>query len=199
MEIKWDERGLAPAIVADAATGEVLTLAYMNAEALEKTRSSGETWFWSRSRRSLWHKGETSGNTQRVVSIVEDCDSDALLVRVIPKGPACHKGTSSCFGPNAGGILTVLDAVLESRAKDLPAQSYTTTLLKDENLRIKKIGEESAELIHALHAANSENAVEEAADLLFHIAVALRAKGVTLGHVANALAARHQVKKASGE
>jgi phosphoribosyl-ATP pyrophosphohydrolase/phosphoribosyl-AMP cyclohydrolase len=97
LNLKWDDRGLIPAIVQDAATGEVLTLAYMNAESLRLTQETGETWFWSRSRRELWHKGATSGNTQRVIEIRADCDSDALLVRVEPAGPACHTGERSCF------------------------------------------------------------------------------------------------------
>ncbi len=197
MEIKWDDRGLAPAVVINASTGEVLTLAYMNAEALEKTRATGETWFWSRSRKALWHKGATSGNTQRVASIAADCDLDALLVRVIPNGPACHLGTSSCFGAEAGGILTILDDVLESRATKLPDKSYTTTLLRDENLRIKKLGEECAELILALSKENPEGSVNEAADLIFHIGVSLRAKGLKLSDVASVLLARHYSKPSS--
>lgn len=199
MQVKWDERGLAPAIVIHAATGEVLTLAYMNAEALEKTQSSGETWFWSRSRQALWHKGATSGNTQRVVSIVSDCDQDTFLVRVLPKGPACHTGSRSCFASNSGGIYTVLDSVLESRAQELPANSYTTSLLQDENLRIKKLGEECAELIHALLKRDGQQSANEAADLVFHVAVALRAKGVSLADVANALMLRHQARSGEGE
>jgi phosphoribosyl-ATP pyrophosphohydrolase/phosphoribosyl-AMP cyclohydrolase len=199
MQIKWDERGLAPAIVIHAATGEVLMLAYMNSESFEKTETTGETWFWSRSRNALWHKGATSGNTQRVVSVTPDCDADTLLVRVIPKGPACHTGSKSCFGTGAGGIFTVLDDVLESRAKERPPNSYTTRLLQDENLRIKKIGEESAEFIQALLKDDNQNCVNETADLLFHVAVALRAKGLTLADVATVLEGRHSPKSSSAD
>src|SRR5580693_9025097 len=150
MEIRFDANGLVPAIVIDAATGEVLTLAYMNEESLRRSEETGETWFWSRSRSSLWHKGETSGHTQRIVSMAPDCDNDALVVRVIPNGPACHTGARSCFSGPAGGALVHLDDTLQSRARDLPAKSYTTRLLQDKNLRIKKLGEETAELIFAL-------------------------------------------------
>jgi phosphoribosyl-ATP pyrophosphohydrolase/phosphoribosyl-AMP cyclohydrolase len=190
VNVKWDEQGLVPAIVVDAATGQVLTLAYMNAESLTRTESSGETWFWSRSRKELWHKGATSGNTQRVVSIAEDCDSDALVVRVIPSGPACHEGTPSCWTGPSGGALVLLDGVLPQRAKELPEASYTTRLLKDENLRIKKLGEECAELIRALLTGPDDRAAEEAADLLYHVAAALRARGISLSAVQSQLLLR---------
>jgi phosphoribosyl-ATP pyrophosphohydrolase/phosphoribosyl-AMP cyclohydrolase len=170
-------------------------VAYMNAESLRLTRETGETWFWSRSRGELWHKGATSGNTQEVVSLALDCDGDTLLVRVRPRGPACHTGTQTCFdGPDggpAGGILPVLDTVLEQRHRERPAGSHTTRLLEDDNLRIKKLGEESAELIHALVAGSEQRAVEEAADLLYHVAVALKARGCTLADVQRELLRRH--------
>ena len=190
MEVKFDEKGLIPAIVIDASTGEVLTLAYMNAESLEKTRATNQTWFFSRSRQQLWHKGETSGNTQRVVSIASDCDRDALLVRVVPQGPACHLGTPSCWGGARAGALSELDRVLEARATHRPEGSYTTRLLADENLRIKKIGEEAAELIHALLTGSEARAAEEAADLLYHVEVALRARGVPFAEVTRVLQRR---------
>ena len=190
MEVNFDEKGLIAAIVVDAATGEVLTLAYMNAESLQKTRDSNQTWFFSRSRQQLWHKGETSGHFQKVVSIAADCDQDALVVRVIPSGPACHLGTPSCWEGPRGGALSELDRVLESRAASKPEGSYTTRLLGDENLRIKKIGEEAAELIHALLTGTEARAAEEAADLLYHVAVALRARGISFAEVTRVLQRR---------
>jgi phosphoribosyl-AMP cyclohydrolase / phosphoribosyl-ATP pyrophosphohydrolase len=190
MDVRWDSAGLVPAIVVHAATGEVLTLAYMDAESLAKTQSSGETWFWSRSRQALWHKGETSGNTQKVVSLALDCDQDALVVRVLPSGPACHNGTRTCFDGPSGGIVSGLDDTLAKRAKDKPTGSYTTKLLDDENLRIKKIGEEAAELIHALLTGTDERAADEAADVLYHAAVGLRARGIPLEAVMQRLLSR---------
>jgi phosphoribosyl-ATP pyrophosphohydrolase/phosphoribosyl-AMP cyclohydrolase len=190
MEIRFDANGLVPAIVIDAATGEVLTLAYMNQEALRRSEESNETWFWSRSRSSLWHKGETSGHTQTIVSIAPDCDQDALVVRVIPRGPACHTGARSCFSGPAGGSVVLLDQTIQSRARELPPQSYTTRLLQDENLRIKKLGEETAELILALLAGTEKQVAEEASDLLFHVGAALAARGVSLAEVARVLLER---------
>ncbi len=189
-DIKWDDRGLCPAIVVHAATGEVLTLAYMNAESLSKTEQSGETWFYSRSRQKLWHKGETSGHTQRVVSIAKDCDADALVVRVLPSGPACHNGTRTCFDGPSGGIFAALDDILVKRDKERPAESHTTKLLNDRNLRIKKLGEECAELISALLVEDNAHVTSEAADLIFHIAVALRARGVSLADLQSELLSR---------
>lgn len=170
-------------------------VAYMNAESLRLTQETGETWFWSRSRGELWHKGATSGNTQEVVSVGLDCDGDTLLVRVRPRGPACHTGAQTCFdgadGGPSGGILPVLDAVLEQRDRARPAGSHTTRLLEDDNLRIKKLGEEAAELIHALVGGSEQRAVEEAADLFYHVAVALKARGRTLSDVQQELLRRH--------
>jgi phosphoribosyl-ATP pyrophosphohydrolase/phosphoribosyl-AMP cyclohydrolase len=195
VDVRWDERGLVPTVVVDAATGGVLMVAYMNAESLRLTQETGETWFWSRSRGELWHKGATSGNTQEVVSVALDCDGDTLLVRVRPRGPACHTGTQTCFdgadGGPSGGILPVLDAVLEQRNRERPEGSHTTRLLDDDNLRIKKLGEESAELIHALVGGSEQRAVEEAADLIYHVAVALKARGRTLSDVQQELLRRH--------
>ena len=190
MDVRFDANGLVPAIVIDAATGEVLTLAYMNQEALCRSEESGETWFWSRSRSSLWHKGETSGNTQKIVSMAKDCDSDTLVVRVIPRGPACHTGARSCFTGEAGGVLVHLDRTLASRARELPSGSYTTRLLSDQNLRIKKLGEETAELILALVSGTDEQVAEEASDLLFHVGAALAARGLSFSEVARVLLQR---------
>lgn len=198
MDVRWNADGLAPAVVIDAATGEVLTLAWMNAESLARTLASGETWFWSRSRRELWHKGATSGNTQAVVSVAADCDGDALVVRVRPAGPACHRDTRSCWDGDAGGVLVALDDLLARRAAERPAGSWTTRLLDDENLRIKKLGEETAELIHALLAGPDDRVAEEAADLLFHVAVALRARGLPLAAALRVLEGRYGAPPRAG-
>lgn len=187
---RFDDKGLLPAVLVDAATGEVLTLAYMNAESLERTRTTRETWLWSRSRQELWHKGATSGHTQEVVSLSLDCDADAVVVRVLPHGPACHTGARSCFHAPAGGAMLALDDVLAARARDLPSGSYTTSLLQDDNKRMKKIGEEAAELLRALHVLDDDAVAEEAADLIFHVAVALRARNVSLTRVLEKLRAR---------
>jgi imidazoleglycerol phosphate synthase cyclase subunit/phosphoribosyl-ATP pyrophosphohydrolase len=192
---RFDAQGLLPAVIVDADSGEVLTLAYMNAESWARTRRSGETWLWSRSRGELWHKGATSGHTQQVVSLALDCDADAVVVRVRPNGPACHEGWRSCFAPppspsRAGGALVALDDVLASRAATRPAGSYTTTLLSDENKREKKLGEELVELLRALHKGSDDEVVDEAADLLFHVAVALRARGLSLQRVMEKVGAR---------
>jgi imidazoleglycerol phosphate synthase cyclase subunit/phosphoribosyl-ATP pyrophosphohydrolase len=191
---RFDAAGLLPTILVDAATGEVLTLAYSNATSWETMLATGETWLWSRSRGALWHKGATSGHTQRVVSVTLDCDSDAAVVRVLPHGPACHTGARSCFGPSnpstAGGTLVALDDVLEARARERPPGSYTTTLLGDDNKRMKKLGEELVELVRALHVGSDDDVVEEASDVFFHVAVALRARGIPLARVLTKLAER---------
>ncbi|MBM4280247.1 MAG: imidazole glycerol phosphate synthase subunit HisF [Deltaproteobacteria bacterium] len=184
----FDAQGLLPAVLVDADSGEVLTLAYMNADSWQRTRATGETWLYSRSRGALWHKGATSGHTQQVVSLALDCDHDAVVVRVRPRGPACHEGWRSCFAPTAttsaaGGALVALDDVLAARAASRPAGSYTTALLGDENKREKKLGEELVELLRALHKGSDDDVVDEAADLFFHVAVALRARGVPLARV----------------
>jgi len=187
---RFDDRGLLAAVLVDAHTGEVLTLAYMNAESLQKTRETRQTWLYSRSRQELWHKGATSGHTQEVLSLSLDCDQDALVVRVVPHGPACHEGTRSCFAQPAGGVLVALDDVLADRAAHLPEKSYTTSLLRDDNKRMKKIGEEAAELLRALHVGDEDAVAEEAADVIFHVAVALRARGVSLARVMEKLRER---------
>lgn len=195
--MNFDEKGLVPAVVQDARTGEVLMLAWMNAEALEKTRTTGQATFWSRSRGELWVKGATSGNTQAVRSIRADCDQDAVLVRVEPAGPACHTGARSCFfevlqdgPPSPGETLGSLELVLRERRRDPPEGSYTARLFADEALRHKKIGEEAAELITASLRGTREEIAHEAADLIFHALVLLQAHGMGLQDVAAELRKR---------
>ncbi|MGE0158375.1 MAG: bifunctional phosphoribosyl-AMP cyclohydrolase/phosphoribosyl-ATP diphosphatase HisIE [Gemmatimonadales bacterium] len=175
------EDGLLPVVVQDHATGDVLMLAFTNRLALEKTLETGQVHFWSRRRNELWKKGETSGNTLALVSLHADCDSDSVLARVIPAGPTCHTGERTCFGEGAGaslGALGRLDRTLGARAEERPEGSYTVRLLDDQNLRLKKLGEETAELVAALAVGNGGKAVEEAADLVYHVLVALRACGL---------------------
>jgi phosphoribosyl-AMP cyclohydrolase / phosphoribosyl-ATP pyrophosphohydrolase len=198
-ELKWDEKGLIPAVVQDADTGEVLTLAYLSRESLSKTRELGETVFWSRSRGELWHKGATSGNTQKVVGLGTDCDADAVLVRVRPAGPACHTGARSCFfemvegfAPPAGAdpltVLRELEAVIAQRKADLPEDSYTARLFRNGRKRIlQKVGEEATETILAAMDGNREETVNETADLLFHLLVALNEMGISLEDVCRQL------------
>jgi phosphoribosyl-ATP pyrophosphohydrolase/phosphoribosyl-AMP cyclohydrolase len=197
-ESRFDERGLIPAIVQDAATREVLTLAYMNRDSLARTLETKQTWFWSRSRNELWHKGETSGNTQEVIQVALDCDRDALIVLVKPAGPACHTGAVSCFdtgtGPRAlGSLLDQLYELIQSRERERPAGSYTTYLF-DEGLDkiLKKVGEESAETIIAAKNDNDARLTAEASDLLYHLLVLLVARGVSLADVAEELASRRK-------
>jgi phosphoribosyl-ATP pyrophosphohydrolase/phosphoribosyl-AMP cyclohydrolase len=167
-----DANKLTPAIIQDARTGEVLTLAYMNAEALAKTRETGETWLWSRSRKKLWHKGATSGNTQRVVAISEDCDADALVISVIPNGPACHTGARSCFRNVPRRTLDNLMDVLHDRRERRPEGSYTAKLFNGGRGRIgKKIGEEATEVVIAALTESRDRLISEIADLVFHVSV----------------------------
>ena len=197
-DIRFDERGLIPAIVQDAATREVLTLAYMNRESLARTLQTKQTWFWSRSRNELWHKGETSGNTQDVVSLALDCDGDALIVLVRPAGPACHTGAVSCFDtgtqPQAlGHLLDQLYELIESRERERPTGSYTTYLFEEGLDKIlKKVGEESAETIIAAKNDDDARVAAETADLLYHLLVLLVARGVRLTDVAQELAQRRK-------
>jgi phosphoribosyl-ATP pyrophosphohydrolase/phosphoribosyl-AMP cyclohydrolase len=190
--------GLVTVIAQDAATGRVLMVAHADRAALTATLATGEMHYHSRSR-GLWHKGATSGNTQRVVSLTVDCDGDAVLARIAPRGPACHTGAISCFDHGvalAGGdALSALDATLASRAVAAsagasPSSSYTTRLLTDRNLRLKKLGEESAELVAACADGDRARATEEAADLLYHTFVALRALDIDIDAVRRVLAAR---------
>lgn len=186
-------QGMVTVVAQDARTGAVLMVAGADREALERTLSTGEMHYRSRTR-GLWHKGATSGNVQRVVSLHHDCDADAVLARVTPAGPACHTGTVSCFGAAALGAdeLGVLDATISSRVLEgEPAgTSYTRKLLGDRNLRLKKLGEEAAELVTACADGDVGRAREEAADLLYHTLVALHAVGGTLDDVRTVLAAR---------
>lgn len=194
--VRFDASGLVPAVVQDARTREVLTLAYMNAESLARTLETGETWFWSRSRNELWHKGETSGNTQRVVSVTSDCDNDAIVVLVNPAGPACHTGARSCFGIDNGqldGVLHDLYELIKSRQAERPEGSYTTYLFdKGLDKILKKVGEESAETIIAAKNDDPKQLVAETADLLYHLLVMLVARGVNLDDVRDELAQRRK-------
>jgi len=187
--------GLVTVVTQDAATGAVLMVAYADREAIERSEATGEMHYRSRTR-GLWHKGATSGNVQRVVSLEADCDADAVLARVMPAGPACHNGTVSCFagtGPSAD-VLSAVDATIRERATSLTdgegAPTYTQRLLTDRNLRLKKLGEEAAEFVTACADGNAGRATEEAADIIYHALVALRALGVGLDDVRAALAAR---------
>jgi phosphoribosyl-AMP cyclohydrolase / phosphoribosyl-ATP pyrophosphohydrolase len=183
--------GLVTVVVQDANTGDVLMVAHADVEALAQTMETGEMHFRSRTR-GLWRKGATSGNVQRVVSLSADCDGDTVLARVIPAGPACHTGARSCFGDADCDALSELDRTIAERAASLEreAASYTRRLLADRNLRLKKIGEESAELVTALADGARERAVEEAADLLYHVLVGLHSVGASLADVRETLAAR---------
>ena len=197
-EIRFDERGLVPAIVQNAATREVLTLAYMNQESLQRTIETKQTWFWSRSRNELWHKGATSGNTQEVVSLSLDCDLDALIVLVNPAGPACHTGAVSCFdvetrADDLGSLLDQLYELIQSRERDRPAGSYTTYLFEEGLDKIlKKLGEESAETIIAAKNEDEGRLTAEVSDLVYHLLVLLVARGVTLKDIAAELRQRRK-------
>lgn len=182
--------GMVTVVTQDADSGQVLMVAHADREALEQTLATGEMHYRSRTR-GLWHKGATSGNRQRVVSLWMDCDGDAVLATVTPLGPACHTGAISCFGgmPPAGP-LDRLAAVIAERAADPTGQGYTGRLLADRNLRLKKLGEEAAELVVALADRDRPRALEEGADLLYHQLVALQAEGVTLADLEAELARR---------
>jgi phosphoribosyl-AMP cyclohydrolase / phosphoribosyl-ATP pyrophosphohydrolase len=186
VDIAFDRDGLVPCVVQDARTGEVLTLAYMNEEALRRTRETGETWFWSRSREELWHKGEGSGNVQRVKTLRYDCDLDAVLALVDPAGPACHTGERTCFHNGdlalaAHEALPALERVIAKRAEDRPEGSYTAELLADPPRIAEKLREEADEVARAAAGEPDERVAEEAADLLYHLAVLLASRGVEVG------------------
>jgi phosphoribosyl-AMP cyclohydrolase / phosphoribosyl-ATP pyrophosphohydrolase len=187
--IRFDENGLVPCVVQDARTGEVLTLAYMNREALERTRASGETWFWSRTRRELWHKGETSGNVQRVEELRWDCDGDTVLALVEPAGPACHTGERTCFHngalepPVPAEALAVLERTIEQRRAERPDGSYTAELLGDPPRIGDKLREEADEAARAAAEESDERLTEEAADVLYHLTVLLASRGLRLADV----------------
>lgn len=191
MDLKFDDNGLIRAIIQDARTGEVLTLAYMNADSLQRTRETGETWLWSRSRKELWHKGATSGNTQHVVAISEDCDGDALVVSVIPNGPACHTGARSCFSDVPPRALDRLMNVLCDRREKRPEGSYTAKLFNGGRGKIvKKIGEEATEVVIAALSETRERLVSEITDLVFHVSVLMADEGIEWSEVEGELAAR---------
>ena len=197
-ELKFDEKGLIPAIVVDDETGKVLTLAYMNRESLAVSMEKGLTCFWSRSRKELWLKGETSGNFQHIVSITADCDMDALEVRVRTDGPACHTGEDSCFHnpildeKTDKFQLEGLYQLLESRKKELPEGSYTTYLFqKGLDKILKKVGEESTEVIIAGKAEDKAETIYEIADLAYHVLVLMVQMGISVEDIRKELASRH--------
>ncbi|MDQ0233384.1 bifunctional phosphoribosyl-AMP cyclohydrolase/phosphoribosyl-ATP diphosphatase HisIE [Metabacillus malikii] len=207
-QIKFDQNGLVPAIVQDAGSKEVLTLAYMNEESLKKTVETNETWFYSRSRQELWHKGATSGNTQKVVELRYDCDKDAILVLVEPAGPACHTGDYSCFTNVSEGqanateksdrfaIFNTLEKVIAEREAERPEGAYTTYLFNEGVDKIlKKVGEEAAEVIIASKNRDHDELKWEVADLLFHLMVLLREQKLPLDTVLSVLEQRHTGKK----
>jgi phosphoribosyl-ATP pyrophosphohydrolase/phosphoribosyl-AMP cyclohydrolase len=199
--LDWSKgNGLVTVVAQDASSGAVLMVAHADREALAKTIETGEMHYRSRTR-GLWHKGATSGNVQRVVSLAADCDGDAVLALVRPAGPACHNGTTSCFAASpASNTLASLDETIASRALDQTADgSYTRRLLSDRNLRLKKIGEESAELVTALADNDATRAAAEAADLVYHVLVALRAAGVGLDAVRDVLSSRAEARSAGVE
>ncbi|MEB5478549.1 MULTISPECIES: bifunctional phosphoribosyl-AMP cyclohydrolase/phosphoribosyl-ATP diphosphatase HisIE [Shouchella] len=202
--IRFDKDGLVPAIVQDANSKAVLTLAYMNEESLQKTIETKETWFYSRSRQQLWHKGETSGNTQHVVDVRYDCDQDAVLVLVEPKGPACHTGAYSCFSQSLTGgtskvagnrfqILNDLEETIAKREAEKPEGAYTTYLFTEGVDKIlKKVGEEAGEVIIAAKNRDPEELRWEVADLFYHVLVLLQEQKLPLDRVLETLDARHQ-------
>lgn len=211
-QIQWDERGLVPTIVQDAISKEVLMLAYMNEQSLARSLETGETWFWSRSRNSLWHKGETSGNVQSIEHIYYDCDRDTLLVTVVPHGPACHKGTYSCFqsvakeneesvdekiaAANERGdrfaMLSHLERVIAQRDAERPEGAYTTYLFeKGVDKILKKVGEEAGEVIIAAKNRDPDELRWEVSDLIYHLLVLLREQRLSIDDVMMELKKRH--------
>ncbi|MDH6429608.1 MULTISPECIES: bifunctional phosphoribosyl-AMP cyclohydrolase/phosphoribosyl-ATP diphosphatase HisIE [Paenibacillus] len=212
--IRWNEAGLVPAVVQDASSLEVLMVAYMNSESLQLSLESGQTWFWSRSRSELWHKGGTSGNTQAITSISYDCDSDTLLVKVVPEGPACHTGATSCFfreiplnNPTTDAskpvssltdgerfaVLGELERVIAEREVERPEGAYTTYLFdKGVDKILKKVGEEASETIIA--AKNKDNAELrlEVSDLIYHLLVLLQERKLPLDEIMEELSTRHE-------
>lgn len=187
MEIAYDEHGLVPVIVQDWHTGEVLTLAYANAEAVRRTRESGELHLYSRSRAEQWHKGATSGNTQAVRALRMDCDRDALLALVEPAGPACHTGERTCFHngelepPAPHEALAILERTLAQRASQRPDGSYVVKLLDDPALAGEKVQEEAEEVVRAVREETDERVDNEAADVIFHLAALLAGRGRSIG------------------
>lgn len=211
LKIKWDDAGLVPAIVQDAQSKEVLMMAYMSKESLQLSVESGVTWFWSRSRNELWNKGATSGHTQRIVSMAYDCDGDTLLVKVEQKGPACHTGRYSCFfnpvevsGNTAASseaaaasadrfaALGQLESIIAERYAERPEGSYTSYLFdKGVDKILKKVGEEASEVIIASKNQDNDELRSEAGDLIFHLMVLLRERGLPLDDVISEINSRH--------
>jgi phosphoribosyl-ATP pyrophosphohydrolase/phosphoribosyl-AMP cyclohydrolase len=198
MEIRFDERGLVPVVIQDWGSGEVLTLAYANAEAIQRTRETGELHLYSRSRGELWHKGATSGNVQRVRALRMDCDGDAVLALVEPAGPACHTGERTCFhhgdvdarAPHE--VLPELERTLAERQRERPAGSYTVKLLDDPPLIGEKVMEEAEEVARAAREETDDRVDNEAADVLYHLAVLLRSRGRELADAEEVLLGRRR-------
>jgi phosphoribosyl-AMP cyclohydrolase / phosphoribosyl-ATP pyrophosphohydrolase len=196
MDVVFDERGLAPCVIQDWDSGEVLTLAYMNAEALARTQETGELHLWSRSRDQLWRKGATSGNTQAVRALRFDCDLDAVLALVEPAGPACHTGARTCFHngelepPAPHEVLPALERTIAARAAERPEGSYTAALLADPPRVGEKVREEAEEVARAAREESDDRVAEEAADVLYHLAVLLHSRGLSLSDAAEVLVAR---------
>jgi phosphoribosyl-ATP pyrophosphohydrolase/phosphoribosyl-AMP cyclohydrolase len=194
--LAW-EKGPLPCVVQDWRTGEVLTVAYMDEEALRRTRASGEMWFWSRSREELWHKGETSGNVQRVRALRWDCDADALLAEVEPAGPACHTGERTCFhngdtAPTPGEAIGALERTIAARVGARDDESYTARLLANDELRSAKVREEADEVTRAAAGESDQRVAEEAADVLYHLAVLMAARGLSLADAFEVLNGRRR-------
>lgn len=204
-QLKYDQKGLIPAVIQDVKSGTVLMLAYMNEESLKKTLEEGRTWFYSRSRQELWPKGETSGNIQQVAAIYLDCDADTLLIQVHQTGGACHEGTFSCFSQVLGesekaisadwAVLSWLEDVVKKRKEELPAGSYTTYLFeKGLDKILKKVGEEATEVVIAAKGGREDEIIYETADLFYHLLVMLRDREIDLSKIWEELAGRHQQK-----
>ena len=200
-DLKYDSNGLIPVVVQDLYTKQVLTVAYMNRESLQITLDEGRTCFWSRSRQELWRKGETSGNVQHVASITADCDRDALVIEVVKEGPACHLGTESCFNQRLYDdpqleqfTLQTLYALLQQREQERPEGSYTTYLF-DKGLEkiLKKVGEESTEVVIGSMKGSREEAIYEISDLTYHLLVLMVALGITPDAILRELASRHVI------
>jgi len=203
--LKYDKQGLIPAIIQDVKSGTVLMLAYMNRESLEKTILEGRTWFYSRSRQSLWPKGETSGNIQKVAAIYYDCDADTLLVQVHQTGNACHEGTFSCFSRTLAevsegisadwAVLSWLEEIVKERKNTLPLESYTTYLFsKGIDKILKKVGEEATEVVIAAKGGKKEEVIYETSDLIYHLLVLLQEQNIELKEIWQELSGRHTKK-----
>jgi phosphoribosyl-AMP cyclohydrolase / phosphoribosyl-ATP pyrophosphohydrolase len=197
MDVRFDDRGLVPCVIQDWRSGEVLTLAYMNEEALRRSRETGELHLWSRSRAELWRKGATSGNTQAVKALRYDCDADAVLALVVPTGPACHTGERTCFhnGDAATApheVLPGLERTLADRAERRPEGSYTVQLLDDPHRIGDKVQEEAEEVARAAREESAERVAEEAADVLYHLTVLLKSRGLGLADAEEVLVGRRR-------